>query len=316
VSDNGRAHADVSPGIDDHPTEQCGRVGHPHAVDLVGVAKDHLVDSADPMLEAQVPGLCDSFGSQIGRVGLIGRLGCVGLIGRGMTCRQGRLPVAGAWPWPLLTWVSIAIVVADSRLLHGPRAGEAIVTAVPSSIDTHHARHRHAVDAVAREADTLRAWAQRLLSMGSTRSTLLIAGNGGSAAQAQHLAAELVGRFGRDRAPMSAISLTADGAILTAILNDYGPEEVFSRQVTALGRPNDVLLLISTSGHSPNVIEAARAGRAGGMRVWALTGQGPNPLVDLADEAITVPCDSTAAVQEAHLFVVHAICGEMEELGA
>jgi D-sedoheptulose 7-phosphate isomerase len=145
----------------------------------------------------------------------------------------------------------------------------------------------------------------------SAGSRLLAAGNGGSAAEAQHLTAELVGRFDGERRPFSAVALHADTSSMTAIGNDYGYEEVFARQVTAHARPRDVLVLLSTSGRSENLLRAARAGRAAGATVWAFTGPLPNPLAELADEVIALP-GSTATVQEAQLVAVHLLCGAFE----
>jgi phosphoheptose isomerase len=137
---------------------------------------------------------------------------------------------------------------------------------------------------------------------------LLTAGNGGSAAQAQHLSAELVGRFRTERRPLSAIPLHADTSSLTAIGNDYGATEAYARQVEAHGRRGDVLLLLSTSGRSPNLLEAARRARLGRIAVWALTGPEPNPLAEAADRHISVDCPDTAVVQEVHLVAAHLIC--------
>jgi D-sedoheptulose 7-phosphate isomerase len=141
---------------------------------------------------------------------------------------------------------------------------------------------------------------------------LLVAGNGGSAAQAQHLTAELVGRYADDRPPFSAIALHAETSSATAIANDYGWESVFARQVTAHGRQGDVLLLMSTSGTSPNVLAAARAGRTAGLRVWSLTGRAPNPLAEVSDDAICVDAGATATIQEVHLVALHLICAAFD----
>jgi phosphoheptose isomerase len=141
---------------------------------------------------------------------------------------------------------------------------------------------------------------------------LLVAGNGGSAAEAQHLTAELVGRFEGERRPLSALVLHGDTSTVTAVMNDYGGDEVFARQVQAHGRPGDVLLLLSTSGRSPNVLRAAERARAGGLSVWALTGNGPNPLTALADRVVSVRSGSTSSIQEAHLVAVHAVCAAVE----
>jgi D-sedoheptulose 7-phosphate isomerase len=159
-------------------------------------------------------------------------------------------------------------------------------------------------------------WGTRLASVLDKGGRLLAAGNGGSAAQAQHLTAELVGRYRDDRPPFSAICLTAETSSLTAICNDYPPEELFARQVEAHGRPGDVLVLMSTSGSSPNIVAAAERGRRCGMQVWAFTGARPNPLVDVADEALCVDATFTATVQELHLVGLHILCAGLDrELG-
>jgi D-sedoheptulose 7-phosphate isomerase len=157
----------------------------------------------------------------------------------------------------------------------------------------------------------LARWGHDLAHRLSAGGRLLAAGNGGSAAEAQHLTAELVGRFDGDRQPFSAIALHADTSSMTAIGNDYGYDEVFARQVTAHARERDVLVLLSTSGRSENVVRAAHAGRTAGASVWALTGPGPNPLAEAADDVLCVP-GPTSVVQEAHLIAVHLICAAFE----
>ncbi|HSA49740.1 MAG TPA: SIS domain-containing protein, partial [Yinghuangia sp.] len=137
---------------------------------------------------------------------------------------------------------------------------------------------------------------------------LLVAGNGGSAAEAQHLTAELVGRYRDERQPLSALALHAETSSVTAIVNDYGPDEVFARQIEAHGRSGDTVLLLSTSGTSANVLAAARRAHALDLRVWALTGRAPNPLAGLADDALCVAARSTSTVQEVHLMAVHLLC--------
>jgi D-sedoheptulose 7-phosphate isomerase len=175
------------------------------------------------------------------------------------------------------------------------------------------------VDRLAAALPALRAAAPTLASWGVTVAgclrgggRLLAAGNGGSAAEAQHLTAEIVGRFLQDRRPFSAVALCAESSSLTAILNDYGVEEVFARQVEAHGRPGDILVVLSTSGRSPNVLAAAKRAHDVGLTVWALTGPEPNPLAGTADEVLAVPAGSTAAVQEVHLVAVHALCAAMD----
>lgn len=141
---------------------------------------------------------------------------------------------------------------------------------------------------------------------------LLVAGNGGSAAQAQHFAAELVGRFLRNRRGMPAISLTTDTSTLTAVANDYGYDRVFARQVEALGRSEDLLLLLSTSGNSPNAVAAAAAAREIGCAVVALTGPGGGRLAELSDLLLAVPSESTPRIQEIHLLCLHLLAGRLE----
>lgn len=159
---------------------------------------------------------------------------------------------------------------------------------------------------------TTQRWGRELADRLSRGHRLLVAGNGGSAAQAQHLTAELVGRYRDDRPPLSAIALHAETSTLTAVLNDYGADEVYARQVTAHGRTGDVLVLLSTSGRSPNVLRAAQAGHAAGLTVWAMTGRGPNPLTGLAAESLVVDGPSTATVQEVHLVALHLLCAAFD----
>jgi len=142
---------------------------------------------------------------------------------------------------------------------------------------------------------------------------LFFAGNGGSAADAQHVAAEYVVRHQRKRPGIRAIALSTDNALVTAAANDLGFEQVFARQVTSLCRPNDLLILHSTSGQSPNLLAAARAARALGIPVVALLGRDGGPLLQLADEAIVVPSAETGRIQELHLAIEHIVCELVEE---
>lgn len=151
-------------------------------------------------------------------------------------------------------------------------------------------------------------WGQRLAEVFAAGGKLLACGNGGSAAEAQHLTGELLGRFRDERRPLPAVALSTDSSAVTAIANDYGFEELFARQVRAYGRPGDVLVGLSTSGTSPNVIAAAKAGLDLGVTVWAMTGPAPNPLAALSDSAIAVDAPTVATVQEIHLSLVHALC--------
>lgn len=161
-------------------------------------------------------------------------------------------------------------------------------------------------------ADRAGVWGENLAAVLGSGGRLLAAGNGGSAAQAQHLTAELVGRYRDDRRPLSALALHAETSSCTAITNDYGPGEVFARQVEAHGRPGDVLLLISTSGASSNLLSSAETADSLGLRVWALTGRPPNPLATVAHEAICVQACETATVQEIHLVALHVVCAALD----
>lgn len=142
---------------------------------------------------------------------------------------------------------------------------------------------------------------------------LLICGNGGSAADSQHFAAELVGRFEKEKQPLPAISLTTDTSILTAIANDYGYDDVFAKQVKALGEKGDILFAISTSGNSPNVLKAVEFAREIGMKSISLTGKDGGKIARISDIDINIPVFSTARVQEAHITVIHIICKIVED---
>jgi phosphoheptose isomerase len=173
--------------------------------------------------------------------------------------------------------------------------------------------HRHLDDhldtlaALRARLGTVTAWGDELAERLLHGQRLLAVGNGGSAAEAQHLTAEIVGRFDGERRPFSAISLHAETSSLTAIANDYGYDQVFARQVFAHARSGDVVMLFSTSGRSRNLAEAADAARRVGATTWAMTGTAPNPLCDACDEHIALPGPS-ASVQEAQLVALHLLC--------
>jgi D-sedoheptulose 7-phosphate isomerase len=162
------------------------------------------------------------------------------------------------------------------------------------------------------ETPRLRRWGHALAGVLGRGGRLLVAGNGGSAAEAQHLAAELVGKMNFERRPLSAIALTAETSSLTAIANDYGFDAVFARQVRAHGRPGDLLLTLSTSGRSPNLLAAVEAATAAGLRTWALTGPRPNPLAAAVDDTVAVPSPDPQTVQELHLVCVHLLCAHVD----
>jgi D-sedoheptulose 7-phosphate isomerase len=141
---------------------------------------------------------------------------------------------------------------------------------------------------------------------------LLICGNGGSAADAQHLATECMVRLEAERAPLPAIALTTDTSLLTAAGNDYGFETIFARQVAGLGHPGDVLLAISTSGNSPNVVRAVEAAHQGGLRTLGLLGKDGGRLKDMVHIALVVPSSNTQRIQEVHITIGHILCGTLE----
>lgn len=147
----------------------------------------------------------------------------------------------------------------------------------------------------------------------SSGNKILLCGNGGSAADAQHIAAELVGRFKKERPSMGAMALTVDTSVLTALGNDYGFESIFSRQVEGLGRKGDLLIGISTSGNSPNVLKAMRKAREIGMKTAGLTGSNENAeLGSVSDVLVAVPTKDTPRVQEAHILIGHVMCDYVE----
>jgi D-sedoheptulose 7-phosphate isomerase len=156
-------------------------------------------------------------------------------------------------------------------------------------------------------------WGRRLARILPAGGRLLVVGNGGSAAQAQHLSSEVVGRYRDDRPPFSAVAVHTEPSALTAIANDYGIEEMFARQVQAHGRPGDVCVLLSTSGRSPNVVAAAQRARRCGLHTWAMTGPTPNPVAAVCDETLAVAARTTAAIQELHLVALHVICESMDD---
>lgn len=161
------------------------------------------------------------------------------------------------------------------------------------------------------DVERIDRWGAHVAEVLITGGRLLAAGNGGSAAHAQHLTAELVGRYLDERRPLSAIALHADTSSVTAIVNDYGADEVFARQVRAHGRPGDVLLALSTSGRSVNVLAAVSAAHELGMTVYAFTGRAPCPLAGAADDALCVDGD-TPTIQEVHQVAVHLLCAAID----
>ena len=171
--------------------------------------------------------------------------------------------------------------------------------------------------ALAAMAAPIEAAARRMVHSLAAGGKVMACGNGGSAADSQHFAAEMLNRFEKERPPLAAIALTTDTSTLTSIANDYRYEDVFAKQVRALGKPGDVLLAISTSGNSPNVIEAIRAAQAHGITVVALTGRQGGAIAALLgphDIHLCVPAERTARIQEVHLLTIHCLCDAIDAL--
>lgn len=204
----------------------------------------------------------------------------------------------------------MAVTHLDSRLDHQAREGQddGLATVVRGRA---HALNE-ALLLIATQSDPIAQAATEIVEALAKGHLVLACGNGGSAAEAQHLVGELVGRFLRDRDAWPAIALTTDSSVLTSIANDYGYDTVFARQVAAFGRTGDVLVAFSTSGESPNVLNAARQAREIGMQVIALTGCQPTTLGQLADVELAVPAASTPIVQEVHAVLVHLVCEIVE----
>ena len=179
--------------------------------------------------------------------------------------------------------------------------------ALQRTLQAHLDDHVSVVAALRRQLPLLTSWGEELAARLLRGGRLFAVGNGGSAAEAQHLTAEIVGRFDGERRPFSAISLHAETSSVTAIANDYGYDQVFARQIEAHARAGDVVMLFSTSGRSANLLRAAEAARRVGAVTWALTGPEPNPLCALCSEHLALP-GTGAGVQEAQLVALHLLC--------
>ena len=180
-------------------------------------------------------------------------------------------------------------------------------------IEEHFIEHRAALDSVAGLGESIEKVANVIIHCLKNDGTIFWCGNGGSASDSQHLAAELVGRFVEDRRPLKSIALTADSAVMTCIVNDYGYEHIFSRQIEALGCERDILVGISTSGNSKNVLNALEVSKKKGIITIGLLGKGGGEAASLTDQSIIVPSNSTARVQEIHIFIGHILCDLIEE---
>jgi len=194
------------------------------------------------------------------------------------------------------------VLRVDSNL---PKSENSMTTLLAHSLEEHLKSIQVLLDT---RLDEIERAGEMICSALREGSKVLLCGNGGSAADAQHIAAELVGRYEKHRRAWPAVALTTDTSALTALSNDYGYDEVFARQVEALGNEGDVLIAISTSGKSPNVIKAAEKARALGCKTIALTGASAEPLRSLCHLAVVVPSERTSRVQEAHITIGHLWC--------
>lgn len=180
-------------------------------------------------------------------------------------------------------------------------------------IQSHIREHQEVLATINTLADSIEQISNALIDCLKNEGTIYWCGNGGSASDSQHLAGELVGRFIGDRKALRSIALNADTAVMTCIVNDYGYEHIFSRQVEGLGRQGDVLIGITTSGNSQNVINALNAAKSKKMTTIGLLGKGGGKVLEIADHAIVIPSNTTARVQEMHIMVGHILCDLIEE---
>ena len=179
-------------------------------------------------------------------------------------------------------------------------------------IEEHFIEHRAILDSVSKLGESIEKVANLLIRCLKNDGTIFWCGNGGSASDSQHLAGELVGRFVGDRKPLKSIALTADSAVMTCIVNDYGYEHIFSRQVQALGSEGDILVGITTSGNSQNVLNAFDVAEHKGMNTIGLLGKGGGKASNLVHQSIIIPSNTTARIQEMHILIGHILCDLIE----
>ena len=180
-------------------------------------------------------------------------------------------------------------------------------------INKHIQEHNDVLNSISQLDESIEKVANIFLSCLERGGTIFWCGNGGSASDSQHLAGELVGRFVDERKPLKSIALTADSAVMTCIVNDYGYEHIFSRQIEALGVKGDVLVGISTSGNSENVIHAFEIAKQHGITTIGLLGKGGGKCASVTNQSIIVPSQSTARIQEMHILIGHILCDLIEE---
>jgi D-sedoheptulose 7-phosphate isomerase len=173
--------------------------------------------------------------------------------------------------------------------------------------------HNKVIQSLNKNTSALKKIIEKIIDAMNLGGKIMICGNGGSAAEAQHMAAEFIGRFKRKRKAMAAVSLTTDTSILTSLGNDFGFNQIFVKQIEGLGKEHDILMLISTSGNSLNLVKAAQAARAKRIRTIAILGRNGGRLKKHVDLSLVVNCDDTARIQEAHSLIIHTICDLVED---
>ena len=224
-------------------------------------------------------------------------------------------PVSGPLPQELLADGHDVLDVTSPSDLLSEEEKLALLAPVVNPLEQiyeHHLiEHKRLFEVMLLLRHDIEAAAQLIARCLMSGNKVLMCGNGGSASDAQHFAAELAGRFMKDRPPLAAVALSANAAVLTCIGNDFGFEEIYARQVEAFGSPGDCLIAISTSGNSENVVRAVKAARRKGMTTIALTGE-DGRINRMCEQVMAVPASSTARIQEAHIFIVHTLCALVE----
>lgn len=218
-------------------------------------------------------------------------------------------------PSPASSRQVLSVPAAESKTIVPLIRESSFMGAVDDTVSVHFRRSLETLGRAAEDARLRRAIhaiADAITQAIRNGGKLMLAGNGGSAADAQHIAGEFLARLNFDRSPLPAIALTTDTSVLTAVGNDYGYEHVFERQVRGLGKPGDVLIAISTSGRSPNILAALQSAREIGITAVGFTGAGERPMTAYCDLCLAAPCEETPLIQQIHMVCAHAICEIVE----
>jgi len=211
-----------------------------------------------------------------------------------------------------LTAIESVTYNVQARLREGSMSELADLVTARTSLDVQLQEHLALFRGLSALAEATERAANTIVEALRTGNKIMLCGNGGSAADSQHLAAEFTGRFIKDRKPLAAVALSTDSSALTCIANDYSFDEVFSRQLLGLGRSGDCLLAISTSGNSRNVIRAVEAAQSLNIRTIGLLGRDGGALRSVCEQSVIVPSQTTSRIQEAHIFIGHTLCGMVE----